>query len=127
MTRMTPLLGGYKVLPGSAPENSNLRIVVENLSAVPKIKTSQDYLSAMLKTIKLTELPPKFWVSDIKNELIDEKMIDYLEIKYLNSHKRSYVIIKKRFAVLITIDAYNQADFDALHQVLAEIDLDYKK
>ena len=127
MNRVTPLLGGYKALPGSVEENSNLRVVVENLTTTPTIKTSRDYLKAMLATFKMTKLPPNYSVSGIDFEVIDGKIVNYIEAKYLTSQRRSYVIVRKRFAVLITIDAYNQAEFDSLHKVLTEIDLDYKK
>ncbi|MEK7723078.1 MAG: hypothetical protein AAB336_01900 [Acidobacteriota bacterium] len=127
MNRLTPLLGGYRALPGSKAENSNLKIVVESVTAVPKIKTGKDYLSIIKTTINATQMPTGFTVSDIKNEMIDGKSIDYLETKYGANHKRSYVMVKKGFAVLITIDSYNQSDFDELHKVLTEADLDYKK
>lgn len=127
MNRVTPLLGGYKTMPGSAEENSNLRIMVENLTTTPQIKTSRNYLNALLATLKMTKLPPNYSVSGIEFELIDGKIVNYLETKYLTSQRRSYVIVKKRFAVLITIEAYNQKEFDELHKVLMESDLDYKK
>lgn len=127
MNRVTPLLGGYKAMPGSVEENSNMRIVVENLVTTPQIKTSRDYLKAMLATLRMTKLPPNYSISGIEFELIDGKIVNYIEAKYLTSQRRSYVIVKKRFAVLITIDAYNQTEFDALHQVWEKSDLDYKK
>jgi hypothetical protein len=127
MKRVTPLLGGYKSLPGSVAENSSLRVVVENLAANPKIKTGRDYLNAMFATLKITQLPAGFSVSDVKNETLDGQTIGYVETKYLTSHKRTYVYLKKGFAILISIDSYGQQDFDALHQVLAAADLDYKE
>ena len=127
MNRVTPLLGGYKNLPGSVAENSSLRIMVENIASTPKIKTSRDYLNSMLESLKLTKLPAGFTVSEVKNEVLDGKTVDYIETKYLTSHKRNYIMMKKGFAILLTIDAYNQEEFEALHQVLTEADLDYKK
>jgi hypothetical protein len=127
MNRIVPLLGGYKALPGSSAENSSLRIVVESVAAAPGIKTSRDYLNKVLSSIDVVKMPQGFTVSGIKEEEINGKKLDYIETKYLTSQKRNYVMIKKGYAVLISIDSYNQADFDALHKVLTEADLNYKK
>lgn len=127
INRLTPLLGGYRALPGSVPQNSNLKIVVEDLSTAPTIKTSGVYLKKVIASLNVVKLPPGFTVSAIKNETIDGKQIDYLETRYSTNLKRIYVMVKKGFAVLMTIDSYNQEDFDALHRVLLEADLDYKK
>lgn len=127
MNRVVPLLGGYRVLPGSSAENSSLRIVVESLATAPDIKTSRNYLSKVLSSINIVKMPEGFIVSEIKEEEINGKKINYIETKYLTSQKRNYVMLKKGFAVLITIDSYNQEDFDELHKVLREADLDYKK
>jgi hypothetical protein len=127
MNRLTPLLGGYKSLPGSVSENSNLKIVVEDLSSEPALKTSEAYLKRIIASLKAVNLPAGFTVSAIQNETIDGQSINYVETRYSTNLKRSYVMVKKGFAVLITIDSYNHPEFDALHQVLLEADLDYKR
>lgn len=127
MSRLTPLLGGYRSLPGSVAENSNLKITLENISDKPTIKTSQDYLKVIKTSLSKATLPAGFTASEIEQETIDNKSIDYLETRYGSNHKRSYVMLKKGFAVLITIDAYSAKDFEELHQILTEADLDYKK
>lgn len=127
VNRLVPLLGGYRVLPGMSEENSSLQVMVENLSANPGIKTSRDYLNAVLKSIGIIKTTASFSVSEIKNEMIDGKQIDYIETKYGNNLKRNYVLVKKGFAVLIVINSYKTADFDELHKVLTEADFDYKK
>lgn len=127
MDRLTPLLGGYKALPGSVAENSSLKIVVENLATAPTIKTSEAYLKLVLASLGVVKLPAGLTVSEIKSEVINGKTLQYVETKYMTAQKRNYVMIRKGFAVLITIDSYNQEEFDALHKVLTEADLDYKK
>lgn len=127
MARLTPLLGGYRALPGSVAQNSNLKIVVENLATAPKIKTSRDYLNLVKSSINVVQMPAGFMLSEIKNETIDGKSVNFIEIKYGVNQKRNYVMLKKGFAVLLTIDAYSQEDFDELHKILQEADLDYKK
>ncbi|HRH46216.1 MAG TPA: hypothetical protein PKY82_31520 [Pyrinomonadaceae bacterium] len=127
MKRVTPLLGGYKSLPGSVAENSSLRIAVENLSAMPTVKTSQGYLQVLLDTLKLTRMPSGYQTSGIKSETIDGMSVNYVETTGESLKLRSYVIIRKGFAVLFKIESYDEEDFDALHQVLTEADLDYKK
>lgn len=127
MKRVTPLLGGYKAMPGSVAENSSLRIAVENLSAMPTVKTSQDYLQVLLDTLKLTRLPAGYQTSGIKSETIDGMSINYVETTGESVTLKTYVIIRKGFAILIKIESYNEEEFDELHQVLTEADLEYKK
>lgn len=127
MDRVTGLLGGYKALPGSVAENSSLRISVENLSAMPNVKTSEEYLKILLNTIKQTTLPAGFNYSEIKSETIDGIPVNYVQTSFGSNQTRSYVIIRKGFAVLIKIESYGQEDFETLHKVLTDADLDYKK
>lgn len=127
MNRLTPILGGYRALPGSVAENSNLKITLESVSSTPSIKTSRDYLQVIKTSLSKATLPAGFSASEIESETIDDKSIHYLETRYGSNHKRSYVMLKKGFAVLITIDAYSAKDFEELHQILSEADLDYKK
>lgn len=127
MKRVTPILGGYKAMPGSVAENSSLRIAVENLSAMPTVKTSQDYLQVLLDTLKLTRMPAGYQTSGIKNETIDRMSVNYVETTGESVTLKTYVIIRKGFAILIKIESYNEEEFDELHQVLTEADLDYKK
>lgn len=127
VNRLVPLLGGYRVLPGLSAENSSLRIMVESLSSNPGIKTSRDYLNAVLKSFGIIKTTAAFSVSEIKSETIDGKQIDYIETNYGDNLKRNYVLVKKGFAVLIVINSYKTEDFDELHKVLSEADFDYKK
>lgn len=125
--RLIPLLGGYRVLPGMSEENSSLQVMVERLSANPGIKTSRDYLNAVINSMVIMKFNTDFTVSEIKSETIDGKQIDYIETKYANNLKRNYVLVKKGFAVLIVINSYKTTDFDELHKVLTQADFDYKK
>lgn len=125
INRVTPLLGGYKSLPGS-PENSSLRVVVENIKTPAQIKNGKDYLGNLLFTLKATQLPAGFEVSEIKSETVNNISLDYLETSFGKSRKRAYALIRKGYAVLMTIESYDDADFDALHKVLLDADLDYK-
>lgn len=124
--RVTPLLGGYKALPGT-PQNSNLRIIAENLRTLPQVKDGKDYLEAMLTTIKAVQLPPGFEVSEIKSETVNNVPLDYLETSFNGSRKRAYALVRKGYALLLTIESYDDTDFDTLHKVLTETNLDYKK
>ena len=76
--RVTPLLGGYKALPGM-PENANLRVMVEDLKTLPTIKNGKDYLGMMAATLKATKLPADYKYSEIKTETIDNLPLDYIE------------------------------------------------
>ena len=124
--RVTPLLGGYKALPGT-PENPNLRVMVEDLIDAPQVKTGSDYLARVEATMKLTVMPSNFFYSEIKTETIDDTPLDYIETTAGSNKKRLYVTVRKGYAILMAIDYYETADFDALHEVLSKADLDYKK
>lgn len=124
--RVTPLLGGYKKLPGT-PENANLRVVVEDLSPLPQIKNGKYYLARLLASLKLIKMPSTVSYSEVKNETINGNSLDYIEAVSGSAKKRIYTVIRKGFAVLISIDYYEDADFNALHKVLTEADLNYKK
>jgi hypothetical protein len=115
--RVTPLLGGYKKLPGY-PENASLRVMVEDLSSLPSITNGKTYLAQMLDTLKLTKMPADFKYSDAKSETIDNVALDYVETSTGGGKKRVYVTVRKKFAVLVAIDYYEDADFEALHKVL---------
>lgn len=80
----------------------------------------------MLNTLRLRKLAPVVSYSKIKNGPIASKSRDYLETKYRTNQRPSYGILKKRFAILMTIDSYHIEDFDALHRVLNDADLNYK-
>ena len=125
--RITPLLGGYKELPGSSAENSNLKITVENLKGSPQIKTGKDYIESLKNSLRLARLPVGFNVSDAKTERVDNLELSYLETSFQQNKKRLYVFLRKGFAVLITIEYFNEEDFNSLHQVLLDADLNYKK
>lgn len=125
--RLTPLLGAYRVLPGSRADNSNLKIVVENLKATPQIKTTADYMVILNNSFKLANLPPGFKVSPVKSEVIDNVKFSYIEISFGLVKKRMYVTVKKRFALLFSIEYYSQEDYDVLYKSLTEADLQYKK
>lgn len=124
--RVTPLLGGYKKLPGM-PENASLRVMVEDLRALPQIKNGKDYLAQMVNTLKVVKMPANFKYSEVKSETIDNLALDYLESSTGDAKKRLYVAVRKNFAVLLAIDYYEDADFEALHKILTEADLNYKK
>jgi hypothetical protein len=123
--RVTPLLGGYKKLPGM-PENASLRVMVEDLSTLPSMTDGKTYLAQMLKNLKMLKMPADFKYSEIKTETIDNLPLDYIESSTGGAKKRVYATVRKKFAVLIAIDYYEDADFEALHKVLTEADLDYK-
>lgn len=123
--RVTVLLGGYKSLPGT-PENASLRVAVEDLRASPQVKTGKDYFARLSATFKAAKLPDVFKYSEVKTETVDGLPLDYIETSSGNNKKRMYSTVRRGYAVLITISYYQDADFEALHRVLAEADLDYK-
>jgi hypothetical protein len=125
--RLVPLLGGYKSLPGTTAQNSNLRVTVESLKTLPQIKNGKDYLNTLVSNLKLVQLPPGFMVSEVKNETVDNAALDYLEIAYGLNRKRMYATVRKGYVLLLTIDSFDDADFEALHNVVLESDLNYKK
>lgn len=127
MNRVTPLLGGYKLLPGSSSENSNLRVMAERLPATARIKTSEEYLNQMIRTLRLAKLPSDYFISVIKTDFIEGKLIYYVDTKYSGVQSRMYVIVKKGFAVLFSITAYNDSEFEALINVFQAANLNYKK
>lgn len=125
--RLVPLLGGYKALPGSTARNSNLRVTVESLKTLPQIKNGKAYLNTLISNLKLIQLPPGFLVSEIKNETVDNLALDYLEIAYGLSRKRMYATVRKDYVLLMTVEAFNEEDFETLHKVVLDADLNYKK
>jgi hypothetical protein len=109
------------------PENASLRVLVEDLSTLPLMTDGKIYLAQMLKNLKMLKLPADFKYSEVKSETIGNLALDYLETSTGGAKKRVYVTVRKKFAVLIAIDYYEDADFEALHKVLTAADLDYKK
>lgn len=126
LVRVTPLLGGYKKLPGM-PENASLRVMVEDLLPLPQIKNGKDYLTHTLGALQVLKMPADFKVSEIKSETVDNVPFDYLDVSLGDAKKRIYAVVKGNFALFITIDYYENADFEALRKILTEADLNYKK
>lgn len=124
--RVTPLLGGYKKLPGM-PENASLRVMVEDVSPLPQITDGKAYLAQLVNTLKMTKMPADFKYSEVKSETIDNVKLDYIEASTGGSKKRLYATVRKKFALLLAIDYYETADFEALHKILTGADLNYKR
>jgi hypothetical protein len=124
--RVTPLLGGYKKLPGM-PGNASLRVMVEDLSAQPLIADGKAYLTLTVDSLKLAKMPADFKYSEVKSEVIDNVTLDYIETSTGGYKKRIYAAVRKKFALLMTIDYYENADFETLHKILSEADLNYKR
>ena len=102
------------------PENASLRVMVEDLRSLPQIKNGKGYLTHTLGSLKVLKMPADFKFSEIKSETVDTIALDYLDASLGDAKKRIYAAIKGKFALFITIDYYENADFEALHQILTE-------
>ena len=112
-------------MPGM-PENASLRVAVESLRNLPQVKIGVDYFTQLINTFKTVKMPADFKYSEINSEQIDDFSLNYIDVTSGNNKKRMYVMIRKGYAVTMTISYYEDADFQALHKVLTVADLDYK-
>lgn len=127
MEQVTPLLGGYRYLPGSRVDNSSLRISVENLRLVPHVKSGKDYMDVTIRTLKLMKTAPGFMYSEPKTEMINSQKLDYIDMTNGPSNGRVYAVVRKGYAIVFNIQSFSPEDFEILQQVFKSADLNYKK
>jgi hypothetical protein len=110
--------------PVGAETNPNIIMVGEKLPNISLIKSGIDYHNQSRKLIKRSAMKVKF-VGDIYSETIGGAVFDVStsEMNLYGSiiNQKSYVTIKKSYAVIITLTYFTEEQENQLEQILDSI------
>lgn len=119
INRVSVLLTAYRALPGM-PDNSIMRVSVEDLSALPEVKDAVDYFDLMRQTFKLAKMPENFKYSQTNAEQLGKKQFAFLDVTSSEGTKRMYATVKKGYAIMFSLSYTNNEDLETMRKILSE-------
>ena len=126
LKKLTVLVTAYRAMPGT-PDNAVARISAENLASQPQIKDAVDYIDAVInnyKAMKL-QLPKDFKYSETQVETLGDTQLGFIDTSSGAEKKRLYVLVRKRYAILMAFSYTKSEDLARFRRILDESDLNY--
>lgn len=124
-TRMNSALTRVKVLytafraRANSREAAVLRVVAEDLAAVPQVKDAVDYFDLMRSQFAAMTLPRDFVYSETQAEKLGRRQFAFLDTSTGDTKKRLYATVKDRHAIMFTVTYRSDADLEAIRQMIA--------
>ena len=119
------LVTAYRSLPGT-PNNSMMRVSVEDLSLNPQIEDAVDYFDALRSSFRSIKLPADFEYSETQAEKLGAMQFGYLDTSTKTDKKRMYATVRNGHAILFTLTYTAAEDLETMRHILEEGDFDFK-
>ena len=104
-----------------------LRVSAEDLSLLPQVKDAVDYFDLMRLNFKMINLPADFKYSETQAEKLGKKQFAFLDTSSNSGKKRLYATVRNGYALMFTLTYKDNADVEALRQILSDGDFALKK
>ena len=119
--RLKILLTAYRSLPGT-PKNAVARIAAESVSGLNTnrpVKDAVDYVDLMRSQMNLVKMPAGFKYSETDAEQLGPNQFAYLDSSQGEVKTRVYVTVRKKFAILFSLEYAADEDLEVFRDLLA--------